>query len=126
MLNGDGNENSNKIITSNWHKNKFARAAHFSVHFFYGGIVVCAHQKFSYLCSCSPLIFFSAAHFHLASLRHFSFSHRCYEIFVFFFQRNSSPMFLITHSSSFSVIHVSVDLKNNVVKDTTLLLFFLS
>ena len=94
--------------------------------FFYGGIVVCAHQKFSYLCSCSPLIFFSAAHFHLASLRHFSFSHRCYEIFVFFFQRNSSPMFLITHSSSFSVIHVSVDLKNNVVKDTTLLLFFLS
>ena len=34
MLNGDCNENSNKIITSNEHKNKFARAAHFSVHFF--------------------------------------------------------------------------------------------
>ena len=44
----------------------------------------------------------------------------------FFFQRNSSPLFLITHSSTFSVIHVSVDVKNNVEKDTTLLLFFLS
>ena len=27
MLKGDGNENSNKIITSNEHKNKFACAA---------------------------------------------------------------------------------------------------
>ena len=27
----------------------------------------------------------------------------------FFFQRNSSPTFFISHSSSFSVIHVSVD-----------------
>ena len=32
----------------------------------------------------------------------------------------------ITRSSSFSVIHVSVNIKNNVEKDTTLLLFFLS
>ena len=40
---------------------------------------------------------------------------------------NSSPLFLITRSSSFSVIHVSVNIKNNVEKDTTLLLlFFLS
>ena len=31
----------------------------------------------------------------------------------------------ITRSSSFSVIHVSVNIKNNVEKDTTLLLFFL-
>ena len=44
----------------------------------------------------------------------------------FFFQRNSSPLFSITRSSSFSVIHVSVNIKNNVEKDTTLLLFFLS
>ena len=62
--------------------------------------------------------------FHCIS--HFSFSHRRYEIFMFFFQRNSSPLFLITHSSTFYVIHVSVDVKNNVEKDTTLLLFFLS
>ena len=47
-------------------------------------------------------------------------------IFVFFFLQNSSLLFSITRSSSFSVIHVSVNIKNNVEKDTTLLLFFLS
>ena len=43
---------------------------------------------------------------------------------MFFFQRNSSTLFPITRSSSFSVTHVSVDIKNNikinVEKDTTL------
>ena len=38
----------------------------------------------------------------------------------------SSNEFSITRSSSFSVIHVSVNIKNNAEKDTTLLLFFLS
>ena len=57
---------------------------------------------------------------------HFSFSHHSYEILMFFFQRNSSPLFLITRSSSFSVIHVNVDIKNNVEKDSTFLLFFFS
>ena len=47
-------------------------------------------------------------------------------ISMFFFLRNSSPLFSITRSSSFSVIHVSVNTKNNAEKDTTLLLFFLS
>ena len=47
-------------------------------------------------------------------------------ISMFFFLRNSSPLFSITRSSSFSVIHVSVNIKNNADKDTTLLLFFLS
>ena len=45
-------------------------------------------------------------------------------IFLFFFLQNSSLLFSITHSSSFSVIHVSVNIKNNVEKDTTLLFFF--
>ena len=45
---------------------------------------------------------------------------------MFFFLRNSSPLFSITRSSSFSVIHVSVNIKKNAKKDTTLLLFFLS
>ena len=56
---------------------------------FYGGIVLCAHQKFWCLSSCSllffslPLIFIllaaniphflTAAHFHLAGRKHFSF-----------------------------------------------------
>ena len=44
-------------------------------------------------------------------------------IFMFFFLQNSSLLFSITRSSSFSVIHVSVNIKNNVEKDTTLLLF---
>ena len=44
---------------------------------------------------------------------------------MFFFLRNSSPLFSITRSSSFSVIHVSVNIKNNVEKDTEML-FFLS
>ena len=47
-------------------------------------------------------------------------------IAMFFFLRNLSPLFSITRSSSFSVIHVSVNIKNNAEKDTTLLLFFLS
>ena len=34
-------------------------------------------------------------------------------IFMFFFLRNSSPFFSITRCSSFSVIHVSVNMKNN-------------
>ena len=46
--------------------------------------------------------------------------------FMFFFLQNSSLLFSITRCSSFSVIHVSVNIKNNVEKDTTLLLFFLS
>ena len=45
---------------------------------------------------------------------------------MFFFQQNSSLLFSITLSSSFSVFHVSVNIKNKVEKDTTLLLFFLS
>ena len=47
-------------------------------------------------------------------------------ISIFFFLRNSSPLFSVTRSSSFSVIHVSVNIKNNTEKDTTLLLFFFS
>ena len=47
-------------------------------------------------------------------------------IFMFFFLRHSSPLFSMTRSSSFSVIHVSVNIKNNAEKDTTLSLFFLS
>ena len=47
-------------------------------------------------------------------------------ISMFFFLRNSSPLFSITHSGSFSVVHVCVNIRNNAEKDTTLLLFFLS
>ena len=77
-------------------------------------------QYFFLLSSCS-LLFFTAAHFHLAGRKHFSFSHRLFEFPCF-----SSYEIRLTRSSSFSVIHVSVNIKNNAEKDTTLLLFFLS
>ena len=47
-------------------------------------------------------------------------------ISMFLFLRNLSPLFSIPRSSSFSVIQVSVNIKNNAEKHTTLLLFFLS
>ena len=47
-------------------------------------------------------------------------------ISVFFFLRDSSPLFSITRRGSFLVIHVSVNIQNNAEKYTTLLLFFLS
>ena len=76
-------------------------------HYLVGGIVVCAYPIFCFLCSCS-LLFFTAAHFHLAGRQHFSFSHRRFEFPCF-----SSYEFSITRSSSFSVIHVSVNIKNS-------------
>ena len=61
------------------------------------------------MCSCSlflglPLIF---TWWPLAS----PFSHRCCKIVMFFFQRNWSPLFFISRSNFFSVIHVSVEIK---------------
>ena len=47
-------------------------------------------------------------------------------ISTFFFLRNSSLLFLITRSSSLSVIHVSANIKINAEKGKTSLLFFLS
>ena len=66
----------------------------------------CVHVNFYFSL---PLIFTKLA----ASISHF-------------LPRNSSPLFSVTRSSCFSVIHVCVNIKNNAEKDTTLLLFFLS
>ena len=70
--------------------------------------------------ACVPVRFYFShtAHFHLDGRWHFLFSHRCYEIFMFFFQGNSSPLFSITRSSSFYVINVSVNVKNIVQKNS--------
>ena len=51
-------------------------------HYFYGGIVVCAYPVFCLLCSCS-LLFFTAAHFHLACRQYFSLSHSRFEFSCF-------------------------------------------
>ena len=69
-------------------------------HYFYGGIVVYTYQRFCF-CVHVHFYFFTAAHFHLAGRQHFSFPHLCHEIFMFFFQRNFSPLFSITRSKLF-------------------------
>ena len=51
------------------------------------------------MCSCS--LFFTAAYFHL--------SHCRYKIILFFFQRIWCPLFFISRSRSFSVIHVNLE-----------------
>ena len=61
-------------------------------------------------------IFFTAGHFHFAgrSLLASSIFHiltAAMKFFIFFFQRNSFSLFLISCSSSVSVTHVSVHLK---------------
>ena len=94
-------------------------------HYFYGGIVVCAYQRFCFPCSCSLLFFHCRLFSPCWPLAFLIFSPPLW-ISMFFFLRNSSPLFSITRSSSFSVIHVSVNIKNNAEKDTTLLLFFFS
>ena len=43
-----------------------------------------------------------------------------------FFLENLSLLFSITHSSSVFVIHMNGNVKNDIEKDTTLSLFFLS
>ena len=115
MLKGESNENCIKINRSNYQKkrNKFARTAPFFSN----------QQKKKQICTCRTLFdlslqlfctttllsyvltkdfvscvhvrfyLFTAAHFHLAGDQDFSFSHRRYEIFMFFFQLNSSLLF---------------------------------
>ena len=111
------------------------KASNFLVtHYLYGGIVVCAYAIFCFLCSCSPFsyffFFFTGPHLHptgrsllAASISNFLTAALNFHVF---FLRNSSPLFSITRSSSFFVIHLSVNIKNNVEEDTALLLFILS
>ena len=80
-----------------------------------GGIAVCAHQKSCCLCSWS-LVFFSLPL--IFTLLASPCWPRAFLIFLpplwnfhVFFQQNSSPFFLITRSSSFSVIHVSENIE---------------
>jgi len=77
-------------------------------------------------CMCSPkiflLVFLFAFTVLAANISYFLTATMKFSCFSS--QRNSSPLFLITRSSSFSVIHESVDIKNNVEKDLTFLLSF--
>ena len=134
MINNNSNENSNKINRSNSQKNKFASATHFFVYFFtivnfchfaqpkhetsllkvsfYGGTVLCAHQKFCCWCSCSLLFFSLPLIFTLlnANISHFL------PVIMKFSSFSSDEIcllrFFITCSSSFSVIHIHIHIKN--------------
>ena len=95
-------------------------------HYFYGGIVVCAYPIFCLLCTC---LLFNSFHCRLFSPCRplvFLIVSQPLWIFMFSFLQNSSLLFSITRSSSFSVIHVSVNIKNNVEKTLLCCCFFLS
>ena len=86
-------------------------------HYFYGGIVVCTYQRFCSVCVHVHFYFFTTAHFHLAaSSSHFLTATMKFSCF---------PSNEIRLPRSSSVIHVSVNIKNNVEKDKNFV-FFLS
>ena len=79
---------------------------------------LCVHVRFYFSL---PLIFTLLA----ASISHFLTAALNFHVFLpSAVLRNSSPLFSIIRSSSFSVIHVRENIKNNAEKETTLLLFF--
>ena len=95
-------------------------------YFVYGEIVVRAHQNFG---ACVLLVRFYFLHCHSFSpcwpQESLIFSPPLRNFHVFF-QQNLSPLFFISPSSPFSFINVNVDIENNLEKDSTLLLCFLS
>ena len=70
--------------------------------------VTCFIQKMLYVFLFT--FFFASTHFHLGgrTRQHFSLSYCHYKIFMLLLRRNWSPLFFISRSSSFSVIHVNV------------------
>ena len=81
--------------------------------------------KFCCLCPFLLLFFLLPLIFTLLAVGISYFLTAAMKIFMFFIQRNSSPHeFLITRYSCFSVNHVNADIKNNVGKESTFLLFF--
>ena len=99
MLNDCNNENDKKINGSNKPKK--------NIYTFYG------RNSFSLFFFSLPLTFTLL----VASIHHFLTAAK--KIFILLFQRNSSPLFLIFRSSSFSVI-TSVYTLNAVEKKTRL------
>ena len=86
MLRDDGNENSKKISRSNQQKNNFARAAHFFLHDYNVKLPETSQlhvlRRKRCMCSCSPFSL-PLNNFHLGGCQYFSFSYRCYKIFMF-------------------------------------------
>ena len=80
--------------------------------------------------ACIPVslyIFFSLLHiFTLLAASNSHFLTAAMKFSCLSSKKNSSSLILITRSSSFFDMHVSVDFKNDVEKDSTLLLLFFS
>ena len=93
--------------------------------YFYGGSVVCDYQRFRFLCSCSLLFFHCCSFSPCWPLAFLIFSPPLWNFHVFF-QRNSSPLFSITCFISFSVIHVSVNIKLTTYKKHDFVVVFSS
>ena len=114
MLNGDGNENSPKIsvgLISKKTKTLQPRAAHFLNTFLCRCFAPLQRETYINLCVLVHFFFSPPLIFTLVAASISPFSHRRYKIFMFFFQRNWSPLFFISRSNSSSVIHVNVGIE---------------
>ena len=114
MLNGDGNENSQKIsvgLISKKTKTLQPRAAHFFNTFLCRCFARLQRENSRNLCVPVHFFFSPPLIFTLVAASISPFSHRRYKICMFFFQRNWSPLFFISRSNSSSVIHVNVGIE---------------
>ena len=121
MLSSEGNQNGEKTTIGLISKKATLHVQHtFFVHFF--AVVLQDYNvkipetswlhllwRKCHVCSCS-LLFFTAAYFHLPGRQLFSFSHRRFKIFMFFFQRNWSPSLFISLSLALSLL-LNVEIK---------------
>ena len=136
MLSGDDNENSQKKVGLISKKYSVAR---FSSTFLWRCFARLQRVNLSETsqlnvlwrkcCICQFLFtvfFFTATHFHLGGRQHFSFSKQR-KIFMLFLQRHWSPLFFVSLSNSFPVIHLNVQtLKLSRKKEWVLFLLFSS
>ena len=119
MLNGDGNENGIKINRSNYTffarlQCRFVRLKRHTSQLYNIFMEELSHMLTKDFVSCVHVRCYS---FTAASISHF-LTAAMKSVSCFSFNKIRLP-------SSFSVIHVSVNIKNNVEKDTTLLFFSL-
>ena len=94
--------------------------------YFYQEIVVFSHQSFVACVPIALIIFFSLPLIFIllaTSISHFLTAAMTFSCFLF---PAKFVSFAFTRSSSFPVIHVSVDIKNNVEKNSALFLLFFS
>ena len=115
MLSVEGRRTVKNNNRSNQQKSNFARAAHFFCTFLCRCFARLQRETSinflvtSFMEEMSYLFWFTFFNFHCRSFspciggrQHFSFCHRRYKIFIFFFQQKMSPLFFISRSRSLS------------------------